>query len=68
MSLSCALVCAVAFAARLRAPFLLLSVLVVGMVAVVAIVLSVAVDVAGGESMRNMSVLRGKSVHRCCGR
>ena len=28
------------------------------MVAVVAIVLSVAVDLVGGESMRNMSVLR----------
>ena len=42
--------------------------LVVGMDAVVAIVLSVAVDVAGGESVRNMSVLRGWNVRRCCGR
>ena len=33
--------------------------LVVGMVAVVEITLSVAVDVAGGGSVRNMSVLRG---------
>ena len=33
--------------------------LVVGMVAVVAIVLSVAVGVAGGQSVRNMSVLPG---------
>ena len=31
----------------------------VGIVAVAAIVLSVAVDVAGGESVRNMSALRG---------
>ena len=29
------------------------------MVAAVSIVLSVAADVAGGESVRNMSVLRG---------
>ena len=30
-------------------------------------VLSVAVGVAGGESVRNMSVLRGWDVRRCCG-
>ena len=36
------------------------------MVAVVPIVLSVAVDVVGGESVRNMSVLRGQRV-RCSG-
>ena len=61
-----ALVCAIAFAARLRAPFLLLSESAVGMVAVVAIVLSVAVDVTGGESVRNMSVLRGQNARRSC--
>ena len=34
----------------------------------VAIVLCVAVDVAGGESVRKMFVLREKNVRRCCGR
>ena len=38
------------------------------MVAVVAIVLSVAVDVDGGESVRNMFVLLALNVRRCCGR
>ena len=42
--------------------------LVVGMVTVVPIALSVAADVAGSESVRNMSVLRGWNVRRCCGR
>ena len=40
----------------------------VGKVAVVPIVLSVAVDVAGGESVRNMSVLRGSNVRCNCDR
>ena len=69
MNSSVALVHAVAFAARLRAPFLLLSVcLVVGKVAVVAIVLSFAVDVAGCESVGNLSVLRVQKVRSNCGR
>ena len=34
----------------------------------VAIVLCVAVVVAGGESVRKMFVLREKNVRRCCGR
>ena len=43
--------------------------LVVGMVAAVAIVVSVAVDEAGGESVRNMFVQRGAGGGRStCGR
>ena len=34
----------------------------------VPIVLSAAVDEAGGESVRIMSVLRGQNERRCCGR
>ena len=42
--------------------------LVVGKVAVVLVVLSVAVDAAGGESVRNMSALRNWRVRCSCGR
>ena len=42
--------------------------LVAGMVAVVAIELSDAVGVAGGESVRDMFVLRGWRVRSSCGR
>ena len=38
------------------------------MVAVVAIVQSVVVNVPGGESVGIMTVLQGWNVSRCCGR
>ena len=42
--------------------------LVVGKIAVVPIVLSVAGDVAGGESVFDVSELRGLRLSSCCGR